>query len=480
MFDICFRTPVRHRSLNLCPYRIRKALLWPCLAIVVLLTSAQYYSTKVKEWQSVTTRPNRSSTFRKTSEDIYHAKQADISRELPEWKISKPDINHHKTDRPTTGNASRNITTDTNLNRLNDSLSKVSMSQNISKNITKDTNFSRIKEFPNKSSAHQGILNPITKSINISGINGSHSNSSMYQDILKHITNNNNFDRIDDSPNRLSTYQDILHNISSCGNPTSCYGRIPRIVHLIWYQPRRTFLFPNAVCVLSIHKFIRPDMIILWHDVIPNGKWWNYIRRKINITLIYRQAPSSIFGRPVDEPAHKADITRLEVLHAYGGIYMDTDMVILRPLKPLLHYTLTLGYATPQNLGNGFIIAAKEAPFIKLWYSSYETFHDKIWSFHSLVVPTMLAVKHPSLIHVEPQTSFFYPNWKQKDWLFEEGKVADWSKNYAIHLYYRLRPKNFDISTFDLMNNTIGEVFRFIMYGNPEIRPWSSKYRHVV
>ena len=42
--------------------------------------------------------------------------------------------------------------------------------------------------------------------------------------------------------------------------------------------------------------------------------------------------------RPAGNLVHQADVFRLLILHKYGGVYFDADMLFLRSLQPLLHH----------------------------------------------------------------------------------------------------------------------------------------------
>lgn len=53
----------------------------------------------------------------------------------------------------------------------------------------------------------------------------------------------------------------------------------------------------------------------------------------------------SIFGTPVKHYAHKADIVRMEALLRWGGIYLDIDVITLRPFDHLLDKDMVMGLA---------------------------------------------------------------------------------------------------------------------------------------
>jgi len=52
---------------------------------------------------------------------------------------------------------------------------------------------------------------------------------------------------------------------------------------------------------------------------------------------------------------------------AYGGIYLDLDEVLLRPLHVLRKFPYTQGHELPTTIGSQLILAARDAPFLALW-----------------------------------------------------------------------------------------------------------------
>lgn len=150
----------------------------------------------------------------------------------------------------------------------------------------------------------------------------------------------------------------------------------------------------------------------------------------------------------------------------FGGIYIDTDEIILRSLDPLRKYPVTLSRAVDYNLSNGLILAERNATFLNIWYSQYKTYDKSQWGYHSTIVPFLLSKKYPDLIHVENKT-FVRPSWQQLPLLFE--KNFDWSKNYGIHLYIRFYKFTHDFNDIKYLNTTVGSVARHVLYGSKEL-----------
>jgi len=249
------------------------------------------------------------------------------------------------------------------------------------------------------------------------------------------------------------------------------------IVHVIWFYPRRTALrFHEAMCLLAVQRYVRPRKILLWYDAEstpPTGAWWQFARQSVaHLLPVPYQRPTSVYNRTLLVPEHQSDVVRLTVLEEFGGLYVDLDVIIVRPVDSLLGYDVVMGAETPQMLGSGFIsVTHANATFIRLWRQSYaDDFDDSDWNRHSVYMPMQLAQQHPSLVHVE-WFSINRPNWNERQWLYTAGKLWDWSANYAVHLWYREHPADivYDPLTIRNLNTTTGEVLRLIYYEDSRI-----------
>ncbi|KAK2144122.1 hypothetical protein LSH36_783g00005 [Paralvinella palmiformis] len=242
---------------------------------------------------------------------------------------------------------------------------------------------------------------------------------------------------------------------------------VPKYVHLIWFYPKGTnFRFHHLMCLMSIKLHIKPQRIIVWYSQMPKGPWWAFARKTVwDIALMPYQVPTAIFNQSVSIIEHQSDIARLDILIKYGGIYFDFDVIALKDLGPLLRYPVTLGAETPYLLGSGVILAQPNASFLHLWKDSYRDYQATEWNYNSVVVPMKLAKNSGKNIHIE-WFSIHRPNWFERQWLYTEGRLWNWSENFAIHLWYRSHDKEYDPVTIRRLNTTVGEIFRFIYYGN--------------
>ena len=251
------------------------------------------------------------------------------------------------------------------------------------------------------------------------------------------------------------------------------------VVHVTWFYPPRTaFRFHEAMCLLAVQRYVRPRKILLWYDAVstpPSGVWWQFARQSVaHLLPVPYQRPTSIYNRTLLVPEHQSDVVRLTVLEDFGGLYVDLDVIVVRPLDSLLNYDVSMGAETPLMLGSGFILATRtNATFIRLWRQAYaDNFDDSDWNRHSVYVPMELAQQQPNLVHVE-WFSINRPNWNERHWLYTTGKLWDWSENYAVHLWYREHPTDvvYDPLTIRDLNTTTGEVLRLVYYENPRLLP---------
>ncbi|KIW17129.1 hypothetical protein PV08_04320 [Exophiala spinifera] len=62
--------------------------------------------------------------------------------------------------------------------------------------------------------------------------------------------------------------------------------------------------------------------------------------------------------------SQRADSLRYMVLHHYGGIFLDLDLLCLRPLTPLRAFDFVAPAAYPSGISNGFLLSRPKGPFL--------------------------------------------------------------------------------------------------------------------
>ncbi|KAI9032048.1 nucleotide-diphospho-sugar transferase [Hyaloraphidium curvatum] len=218
--------------------------------------------------------------------------------------------------------------------------------------------------------------------------------------------------------------------------------RVPKLVHFIYGLDQSRvpeFGFIQWLSIVSAYESIRPERIFFWHRGEPRGEWWERAKHFITDRRQARDV-TSVFGNPIANYAHKADILRLEILIEHGGIYLDQDTVVWRSLDELLGYECVMGHEGEGGwvgLGNAVIIAQPRSRFLSRWLRSYHNFDDANWNYHSIILPRILAAENPREVHVLDYTRFFWPLWNENGLQkFYVEKVYDFGKlGFTNHLW---------------------------------------------
>lgn len=102
---------------------------------------------------------------------------------------------------------------------------------------------------------------------------------------------------------------------------------IPKIIHYCWFGSKEK---PEVVknCIKSWKKFM-PDYEI---------KEWN----ENNFDINYNEYTKKSYE--LHKYAFTSDVARLWALYNYGGIYMDTDVMVYQPLDKFLRHSFFTGF----------------------------------------------------------------------------------------------------------------------------------------
>ncbi|MBO4402167.1 MAG: glycosyl transferase [Bacteroidales bacterium] len=102
---------------------------------------------------------------------------------------------------------------------------------------------------------------------------------------------------------------------------------IPRKIHYCWFGRGE---MPQ----------LAKDCIASWHKYMPDWEYKLWNEENFNVEAIPYTAEAYAAGKY----AFVTDYVRLYALKTEGGVYMDTDVEILKPLDDLLHLTAFTGY----------------------------------------------------------------------------------------------------------------------------------------
>lgn len=132
---------------------------------------------------------------------------------------------------------------------------------------------------------------------------------------------------------------------------------IPKIIHYCWFGGKP---LPAKV----------ENMITTWKKHCPDYeiKQWNENNFDVYQNRYCREAYES------EKWAFVSDYARLKVLFDYGGIYMDTDVEVVKPFDDFLDYNAWLSFQSENQLATCVIASAKGNEWIELLLEKYEYF----------------------------------------------------------------------------------------------------------
>lgn len=156
---------------------------------------------------------------------------------------------------------------------------------------------------------------------------------------------------------------------------------IPKKIHYIWLggKPKNKL---TEVCINTWKRNLLDYRIIEWNES--------------NIDLANLCNENRFLKKCVELKlwAFVSDYLRLWILENQGGIYLDTDVEVLKPFDPLLNQHVFMGYEANNFVGTAVIGAEKGNTLIA---RLLEFYNDDIWDVDFINNPIIFKL---SLIHI--------------------------------------------------------------------------------
>ncbi|HBG5344830.1 TPA: glycosyltransferase [Clostridioides difficile] len=135
---------------------------------------------------------------------------------------------------------------------------------------------------------------------------------------------------------------------------------IPKKIHYVWFGGPKGNI--ENICINSWKEKLPEYEIVEWNE--KNFDIEKEIRGNKFLEECYKRKLWAFIS----------DYTRIRVLYEQGGVYMDTDMQILKDITPLLENNrLICGYEDDREYINGAIIGVEKGhPFLKDLLEYYE------------------------------------------------------------------------------------------------------------
>jgi mannosyltransferase OCH1-like enzyme len=134
---------------------------------------------------------------------------------------------------------------------------------------------------------------------------------------------------------------------------------IPKKIHYCWFGKKELTKMAKS-CIDSWRKYM-PE-----YEIIE----WNESNFDVNINTYTKEAYSN------KKYAFVSDFARFYILNLYGGIYLDLDVELIKPLHNLMTNTTVLGVEDLGKVAPGLIIISKpNVAFLKDLVSIYNNLH---------------------------------------------------------------------------------------------------------
>jgi mannosyltransferase OCH1-like enzyme len=222
---------------------------------------------------------------------------------------------------------------------------------------------------------------------------------------------------------------------------------IPKKLHYCWFgnTPKSKIL---QDCIKSWQRFCPDFEINEWNE--NNTKQWansfykNALRKK--------------------KYAFVADYIRTKVLFEEGGVYLDTDMILLQPINALLQYDFFIGEEVSNRIAFGLFGVQKKHRYLKQMLDFYDTTEFNAFS------PPVITHTFSPLINAETikaneiifEPIYFYP-------LPFENRLRDYAdfikpESYAVHLWNHSWVNEPQLRITSLLKNMGAVAIDFLFY----------------
>jgi hypothetical protein len=136
---------------------------------------------------------------------------------------------------------------------------------------------------------------------------------------------------------------------------------IPKIIHYCWFGGKPLPKLETQ-CMKS------------WAQVLPDYKVMRWDENTFDINSV----PFVKEAYEAKKFAFVADYVRLYALTKFGGIYLDTDVEVVKPLDDLLHYEAFGGFETANIMQTGVLATTTENEIMQEFFARYWDMHYQV------------------------------------------------------------------------------------------------------
>ena len=133
---------------------------------------------------------------------------------------------------------------------------------------------------------------------------------------------------------------------------------IPKVIHYCWFGRGKMPELADT-CIASWKKYLPDYTLHLWNEDNFDVTGIPYVKEAYE-------------GRKF---AFVTDYVRLYAIHQYGGVYMDTDVEVLKSLDDLLHLPAFSGFESEREIPTGIMASEQYGAWAAEQLKYYEGKH---------------------------------------------------------------------------------------------------------
>lgn len=207
---------------------------------------------------------------------------------------------------------------------------------------------------------------------------------------------------------------------------------IPRTLHYCWFGKGEMSPLHKA-CVLS------------WREMLPDFEIQLWSEDNVDMT-----DPFIAHYYKKKQWAFVSDYVRLLKVYENGGVYLDTDMEVVKPFDDLLNAKCFFGYESEEFITSGAFGAIKHDSFVKACLDKMKLRHAQNKPFivaPQVVTRTYGEFAENSYIKIHPIKTFypFNPYTEDKKQLMYRDiidstyAIHHWAKSWEMSFFFKVK-----------------------------------------
>ncbi len=200
---------------------------------------------------------------------------------------------------------------------------------------------------------------------------------------------------------------------------------IPKKIHYCWFGGKplsKEVLF----CINSWKKYMPEFEIIEWNESNFNVNQYQFAKEALDSKKY----------------AFVSDVCRLHVLYENGGIYLDTDVEVLKPFNELLNTVAFVGFETEEFICTAIMASEKKGEWIAdlLKYYNNKSFYNADGTFDTTpnpkIVSSIMSQKELKLTNNYQEIKNYvtvYPTYYFSPKNYFTGKTKITKDSFSIH-----------------------------------------------